>query len=138
MSQLFGRLSEQLYAVREASAETAARVAACTTRAEVAAMICEVAASMRDDDAAIGANPCKCLACGRSRVARTNAPGFIDEHLVEILNGEGKGPSHSHSPSSAVTLLVPESARAATPILTRRQNSRAVSIAPSWPPRAKR
>jgi hypothetical protein len=136
MAQMFGRLSEQLHAVRQAIAETAARVAGCPTREEVAVMICEVADSMRDDDTAIGASPCKCLACGRSRVARANAPGFIDEHLVGMLNGDDRGPSHL--PSSTVTLLLPDSGRKSPPSLPRRHNSRATSTVSSWATRSKR
>jgi hypothetical protein len=136
MAQLFGRLSEQLHDVRVAAADTAARVAACTTRGEVAAMICDVAAAMHDDDTAVASHPCKCLACGRSRVARSKAPGFVDEHLVEILNGGDRGPSHL--PSSTVTFLLPESGRPGTPNIARRNNSRVTSAASSSSARSKR
>jgi hypothetical protein len=111
VTHIHDALRAEINAVRETAAAAAMRAADCVTRADVVAMLQEIAAARRGDEAAVAAHPIHCLACGRTRVGMTACPGFVDPHLIALLNAQPQTDAGERPRSARVTTLRPESAR---------------------------
>jgi hypothetical protein len=115
MVDVYKRMNTQLMQMERMMMDAARKLADCATRDELVAIANELSGAIETDDTAIGAVPCRCLACGRPKAMSRLTK--IDGYLNRVLNCPPLASSSRHAPGATISVYQGQSNKPpATPI----------------------
>jgi hypothetical protein len=121
LGRLYTEIDHRMVSCEQRLAVAEERIAHAATRDDLVGMAWELSNGNDADDTAVGAVPCRCLACGKPRTSLAKANVIADGTLLKMLTC---GPLSARGERSQTCARV---SNAEPPMSARRENPRAAT-----------